>query len=257
MDGETAASAGANIARPRRRASVSGVIGEILITIGVVVMLYVVWQLWIGDLIYGSQGNAQGASLSEQWDASQDSLPVPVPTATASGKPVWEPVVLAEPADTVVFGTMQVPRFGPNYNIEMAGGVTRPGTLDKTRIGHYPGTGMPGEVGNAAFAAHRTTWGAPFGAIAELRVGDAIVIEVPEGWYTYRFRTLEYVQPTAVDVLLDVPQAPGVPPGERYLTLTSCSPKFSLAERIVAYAVYDSFQPRAEGAPDSLTEAAA
>lgn len=227
-----------------------------LITIGVVVMLYVVWQLWVGDLLYGAQGNAEGAAITQQWEQEKDALPAPTPvaTATAEADPEWEPVVLPEPADTVVFGTMRIPRFGPDYNIEMAGGITRAGTLDKTRIGHYPGTSMPGEIGNAAFAAHRTTWGAPFGPLADLRVGDAIIVEVPEGWYVYRFRTLEYVQPSEVDVLLDVPQAPDVPANDRYITLTSCSPKFSLAERIIAYGVYESFQPRSEGAPEALTE---
>ena len=58
-------------------------------------------------------------------------------------------------------------------------------------------------------------------------------------------------------MLADVPQAPDTPPGERYLTMTSCSPKFSLAERIVGYSVFESFQPRAEGPPASLTEGVA
>ncbi|MFX8907022.1 sortase, partial [Acinetobacter baumannii] len=86
-----------------------------------------------------------------------------------------------------------------------------PRTLDPIGIGHYPDSAMPGEVGNFALAAHRTTFGKPFNRIADLRAGDAIVVETPDGWYTYRFRTLEYVKPNAVDVLLDVPQKPDVP----------------------------------------------
>ena len=74
---------------------------------------------------------------------------------------------------------------------------------------------MPGEAGNFAVAAHRTTWGKPFNRIAELHVDDAIVIETPDGWYTYRFRTLEYVTPDEVEVLLPVPQAMDVPAGDR------------------------------------------
>ena len=66
---------------------------------------------------------------------------------------------------------------------------------------------MPGEVGNFAVAAHRTTYGKPFNRIAELHVNDAIVVETADGWYTYRFRTLEYVTPDEVEVLLPVPQA--------------------------------------------------
>lgn len=245
---------------PRRRASVTGVLGEILITVGVVVMLYVVWQLWIGDLIYGAENNAKGTALSEQWQAagSDETQPQPLPEATADpeqpASPVFEPVVVPEPADTEVFAVMKIPRFGPEYAVQMAGGVTRPGTLDPIGIGHYPGTKMPGEVGNFALAAHRTTFGKPFADIANLHVGDAIVVQTEGGWYTYTFRTLEYVTPDQVDVLLDVPQAPDTPAGERYLTMTSCSPKFSLAERIVGYSVFESFQPTSEGPPASLTD---
>jgi sortase A len=124
--------------------------------------------------------------------------------------------------------------------------------LNPIGIGHYPGTAMPGGVGNAAFAAHRTTWGAPFGPIADLRLGDSIYIETPEGWYLYKFRSLEYVLPTGVGVIEPVPQLPGVAPTERYITLTSCNPLYSAAERIVAYGVYETWYPRDQGAPEEI-----
>jgi len=264
VDGGVAAAQETGSRRVGRGTSFTGVLGEILITLGVVVMLYVVWQMWIGDIIYAAQNNAVGQELSEEWDTSGEAPPVsdaaatPEPTPSATPEPAApEPVVLAEPADTEVFGIMRIPRLGPNYATPIAGGVTREGTLDHIGIGHYPGTEMPGQVGNVALAAHRTTFGAPFKRIAELHVGDAIVIETPVGWYTYRFRTLEYVQPSEVDVLADVPQAPDTPPAERYLTMTSCSPMFSLAERIVGYSVFESFRLRADGPPASLTEAVA
>jgi sortase A len=119
---------------------------------------------------------------------------------------------------------------------------------------------MPGEIGNFALAAHRTTYGAPFANIAELRVGDRIYVETRDGWYVYAFRNLEYVWPTAVQVLEPVPQAPQVEATERYLTLTSCNPRFSAAERIIAYAVFETWYPREEGPPAEiagLTEASA
>ena len=68
-----------------------------------------------------------------------------------------EPVILPEPADAEVFGIMRIPRFGADYQVPMAGGVSRARTLDPIGIGHYPGTKMPGEIGNFAVAAHRTT----------------------------------------------------------------------------------------------------
>ena len=247
--------------RPRRRTSVIGVLGEILITVGVVTLLYVAWQLWLGDVIYGLQRNASARELSEQWEKE---YAAPAPTATPqlgeSAPPVppvpltAEPVVLPEPADAEVFGTMYIPRFGADYARMIAGGVTRENTLDDIGIGHYPGTKMPGEVGNFAVAAHRTTFSAPFNRIADLRLGDAIVVETPDGWYTYRFRTLEYVTPTEVEVLLPVPQVPDAQADERYITLTSCSPMLSMAERIVAYGVFESFTPRTSGPPTALTD---
>ena len=241
-------------ARPRRRTSVVGVLGELLITAGVIVLLYVVWQLWLGDVIYGAERNATGQELSQEW--AQQAAPAPLPTDAAEPDPetpvTAEQVVLPEPADAEVFGVMRIPRFGSDYAMPMAGGVSRARTLDPIGIGHYPGTPMPGQPGNFAVAAHRTTFGKPFNRIADLKVGDAIVVETQDGWYTYRFRTLEYVTPNEVEVLLPVPQAMDVPAGTPYITLTSCSPMYSLAERIVAYGVFESFTPRSAGEPASL-----
>ncbi|KRA26067.1 sortase [Microbacterium sp. Root61] len=239
--------------RPRRKASFFGVVGEILITAGVITLLYVTWQLWIGDVIYGAERNAEGASLSEQWES--DYLTAPEPTAAPDPEPATaEPVILPQPEDAQIFATMRIPRFGADYNVPIAGGVTRARTLDTIGIGHYPGAQMPGEVGNFALAAHRTTWGKPFNRIADLHVGDAIIVETEAGWYTYRYRTLEYVTPTQVEVLLPVPEQPGVPAGGKYITLTSCSPMFAMTERIVAYGLFESFTPRTSGPPTSLTE---
>lgn len=239
--------------RPRSRATFTSVLGELLLTAGVLVMLFVAWQMWIGDLIISAQHNAEGAAVSQEW--ANAPAPEPPPLIVDGDNAYYEPPILPHPAEGEEFARMLIPRFGADYNVAIAGGTTRAVTLDHIGIGLYTQSKMPGEVGNFALAGHRTTWGMPFKQIDTLRLDDAIVIETPGGWYTYRFRTLEYVQPTEVDVLLDVPQMPGVTTGERYITLTACSPLYSLAERIVAYGVFEGFQPRAEGAPDSLTAA--
>ncbi|MBD3750908.1 MAG: class E sortase [Micrococcales bacterium] len=248
-------------AKRRRRVSVLGVIGELLITLGVLAFLYVGWQLWLGDVIQGAQKNAAGSELSQQW-ARVTETASPTPDASASPDPtattetdVTIPI-LGQPDDAQAFAIMRVPRWGPDYSVTIAGGVTRARTLDPIGIGHYPGTQMPGETGNFAVAGHRTTYGKPFSDIETLRIGDAIVVETEAGWYTYRFRTLEYVKPTETSVLDAVPQM-DVAAGDAYITMTSCSPRWSMTERIVAYGVFESFTPREAGPPASLTEGVA
>ncbi|WP_345751703.1 class E sortase [Microbacterium rhizophilus] len=242
--------------RPRGNATFASVLGEILVTLGIVILMYVLWQIWIGDVIYSSQHNAQAAEQSREWAQVEPAGPAPTPTVDPeAGTPWYEPPEMPQAADTEKFAVMRVPRWGDDYAVNIAGGVTRSGTLDHIGIGHYLDTEMPGEVGNFGLAAHRTTFGAPFASLQTLRVGDPIVVETKDGWYTYRFRTLEYVHPSAYEVLADVPQAPDVPRGERYITLTSCSPKYAMTERLVGYGVFESYLPRSTGeTPPALTE---
>lgn len=239
--------------RPRSRATFTSVLGELLLTAGVVVLLFVAWQMWIGDIIISAQKNDEGAQMSQQL-AEAPAPELPPLVEAEDGTTYYEPVIPAPPADAQWFAQMHVPRFGSEYNVGIYGGTSRARTLDDLGIGVYSDSKMPGEVGNFAMAGHRTTWGKPFNQLDKLQLGDAIVVETPDGWFTYRFRTLEYVKPSQTEVLLDVPQMPGVETGERYITLTACSPLYSLAERIVAYGVFESFQPRAEGPPAALTD---
>lgn len=255
-----ASGAGAS-GQPPRRASVLGVVGEILITVGVVALLYVVWQMWIGDIIIGAEKQAEAGALSESWTRSAAAAPSPDPSAPAEGADgagadgadAAIPVA-AEPAHGEALAVMSIPRFGSNWQFTVSEGTTRADILDQGHVGHYDGTAMPGALGNTVYAAHRWTSGDPFGPIDTLVIGDPIVIQTPDGWYTYRFRTLEYVQDTQVEVLLPVPQQVGVAADARYLTLTSCAPKYNMLERIIAYAIFEDFTPTADGPPASLTE---
>ena len=239
--------------RPRSRATFASVLGELLLTAGVLVLLFVAWQMWIGDIIISAQKNDEGAAISEEWARGPAPEPPPL-VETDDGATYYEPVIPKVPADAEQLGQMHIPRFGAGYNYGIYGGTSRARTLDQKGIGVYTDSKMPGEVGNFSMAGHRTTWGKPFNQLDKLQLNDAIVVETPDGWFTYRFRTLEYVKPSQTDVLADVPQMPEQQTGERYITLTACSPLYSLAERIVAYGVFESFQPRAEGPPAALTD---
>lgn len=232
-------------AKKRPRVSVIGVIGELFITAGVLVLLFLGWQLWLNDLLVGKQQNTQASQLSQTWgkiEAAPASDHRPDPGA---------PVVAVAPGNAVQFANLIVPRFGADYRRPIAEGIGTGDVLD-VGIGHYPGTAMPGAVGNVALAAHRTTYGAPFSNIADLQVGDSIYIETQDGWYRYVFRSLEYVPPTGVGVLDAVPQVPSATPTDRLLTMTSCNPKFSAAERFIAYSVFDTWYPRAGGPPPEI-----
>jgi sortase A len=160
--------------------------------------------------------------------------------------------VAAAPKNAVQFAVMYVPRFGSDYARSISEGVGTTDVLDKNGIGRYPGTQMPGAVGNFAVAAHRTTHGAPFKQLATLQVGDKIYVQTKDGYYTYDFRGLEYVRPSGVGVLDPVPQEAGTAPTDRVLTMTSCNPMFSADERIIAYSVLESWQPTSVGPPPAI-----
>ena len=233
--------------RARRRSMVVGVIGEVFVTGGVVVLLFLGWQLWFNNLVLSNSQQVEAVELQQSWDKGEGVAATPLERADPG-----EPLVTAVPANAVNFGTLIVPRFGADYTRPIAEGVGLEDVLNKRGVGHYPGTQMPGEIGNFALAAHRTGWGSPFLDVNKLQLGDSIYIETEDGWYRYVFRSLEYVSPTGVGVLDPVPQESGATPTDRIITLTSCNPLNSVSERIIAYGVYDTWYPRAEGAPPEI-----
>ncbi|MET3769229.1 sortase A [Marisediminicola sp. UYEF4] len=230
----------------RARISIVGVIGEILITAGVFVFLFLGWQLWLNDIVVGNEQRDDAIAFSRELGSA---APPAAPLDPDSN--FGEPVVSPASAETVAFANIYIPRFGDDYVRTVAEGVSASNVL-RTGVGHYPGTQMPGEVGNFAVAAHRTTYGAPFNRIAELTVGDRIYVQTSDGWYTYVFRSLEYVLPSAIEVLEPVPHAPGMAANDRIITLTSCNPMLSAAERIIAYGVFEEWQPGSAGPPEEL-----
>ena len=85
--------------RPRSRATFTGVLGELLLTAGVLVLLFVAWQMWIGDIIISAQKNEEGAAVSAQL-AQAEAPELPPLVATDDGTTTYEPVIPAAPADT-------------------------------------------------------------------------------------------------------------------------------------------------------------
>jgi sortase A len=240
--------------------TVLGVLGELLITASVLVLLFLGWQLWWNDMIMANSQSDAASQISQDWIAQTTSTPDPVPSGdpaapSAAPAPVdfGAPVVAAVPANAQAFAVLYVPRFGADYNRTIAEG-TGHDVLNSNRlgIGHYAGTQMPGEIGNFAVAAHRSAFGGGMHLINELQLGDAIYVQTADGYYTYRYRDTEYVAPSQVQVLASVPNHPDGNPVDRIITLTSCNPLYSTAERIIAYGMLESWQPLSAGAPAEL-----
>ena len=247
--------------KPRRPVSVVGVLGELLITAGVIVLLFLGWQLWFNDIISENQQSNQASGLAQSWAlpaAADTATPTPSKTAKPHTEPsTAKPVVGKAPGNAEKFGVLMVPRWGKDWERPIAEGIGVADVLNTIGVGHYPGTQMPGAVGNFAIAAHRLAYGHGFRDVNKLRVGDHIYVETKDGWYSYVFRSLEYVLPTGVGVIDPVPQEPGVKPKDRLITLTTCNPFYSTAERMVAYGVFDGWYPRADGPPTEIASAVA
>ena len=231
-------------------------------TAGVLMLLFLAWQLWWNDAISASSQSKAANEASRELSAasatpSTPAQPSPTASETVAPTPIapapLDPPVLGPVENGEAFGVMFVPRFGENSQRQIAGGV---GTdvLNSMRlgVGHYPGTAMPGDLGNFAIAAHRSAYGGGMYEINQLRLGDAIYVQTEQGWYTYRFRNLEYVTADQIAVLNPVPQTDVSANGSRIITLTSCNPLYSTAERIIAYGVLESFQPADAGPPAEI-----
>lgn len=245
----TAASAPPRSRRARRRsANAIGIAGEILVTIGVLILLFLAWQLWFNNVVSTASQEGVADDLSEQWEAAP-----PTPAATTEPQNPGDPVVMSAPAANKAFANLIIPRLGADFKRPIAEGVGK-AVLDSVKLGmgHYTQSQLPGEVGNFALASHRSAYGGAFHNIHQLVVGDSIYVETADGWYRYVFRDLEYVKASGVGVILPVPQNASVSATERLITLTTCNPFYSSAERIVAYGVFDTWYPRAGGAPSEI-----
>jgi sortase A len=210
----------------------------------VLVLLYLGWQFGLNELIMGAQQRDLAIAAAERW---QENVPAPEPSDAPA-----EPMVRPEPgAVGEIFANIIIPRFGQDYIRPVAQGVGLKAVLNTVGVGHYPGTHMPGEVGNFALAAHRTSYGRPFNLLAELRDGDRVWIETADGWYEYAYLSQRVIKPTEVEVIDALP--PGLTEADRYITLTTCHPMWSAKERLIAHGVLSDFHPRAGGVPAEIS----
>ena len=238
---------------PRRRGdgwrTAARGLGQLLITLGIVILLFVVYELWGTSIYTRDQQHRLEDQIHHGWSGSTPDIT----TVNVKEVPIGSGIAV-----------LRIPRFGRGYHMVIVEGTNYE---DLTKgPGHYPGTALPGQIGNFAVAGHRTTYLAPFNRIDTLRRGDAIVIETKSRWLVYRVQDIpaghgypripyqEIVDPSDVKVAYAVPDQPDPlkKPTLRLLTFTSCNPKYSAAQRIVVHAELVSNQPKSAGPPAAL-----
>lgn len=206
-------------------------IGLALITLGVIVLLFVVYQLFGTNL---TEARNQ-TSLAHQFNAAIRSSPATTSTTTAATTPTS--VAPTRPVAAPVDALPSVPPGGAiEHLVIKAIGVDKyvvEGTDEadlRRGPGHYTGTAYPGQVGNTAIAGHRTTYGAPFFELNELKVGDPIELT------DLNDRTWVYVVSHAPIVVSPDDVSVLDPTSFPQLTLTTCNPRFSATSRLVVFA---------------------
>jgi sortase A len=222
--------------------------GQFLITAGIVILLFVVYELWITGLYTKHWQSSHLKQLEQSWAPGHDGFEISKVDPKLGHVPLGSGIAI-----------LRIPRFGHGYHMVIVEGT---GTSDLEKgPGHYPGTAYPGQVGNFAVAGHRTTYLHPFYNLNELRRGDAIVLETKTMWFTYRVQDTpetkgyprvphqEIVSPTDVAVAYPVPDQsdPEAKPSLKMLTFTTCNPRYSAAQRLVVHAILTQALKRGPG----------
>jgi sortase A len=209
-------------------------LGAVLTGAGVLILLFVAYQLW-GTGLYTSR--QQGSLRSEFNDKLKAAAAAPSTTSTTV-----DPANLPPPPPSgESVATIRIPKIGVDKLVVQGVGLA---DLRKAP-GHYPETPMPGEQGNAAIAGHRTTYGAPFNRLDELAPGDEILVTTLKGSFTYTVTGSKVVKPSQVEVLNATPSPT--------LTLTTCNPKYSAKERLIVSASLAPGQKATAPTPTATT----
>ncbi|WTL50776.1 class E sortase [Streptomyces sp. NBC_01497] len=216
---------------------VSRAVGELFITFGVLMLLFVTYQLWWTNVRADNFANNEASKIQSTWKSNKG------PAAGAF-----------EPGQG--FAIIHIPKL--DVVAPIAQGVSKEKVLDHGEVGHYSEgglkTAMPEDkTGNFALAGHRNTHGEPFRYINQLVPGDKVVVETQDEYYTYEMtRTLPQTSPSNVGVISPIPQGSGFTTPGRYITLTTCTPEFTSTYRLIVWGKMVSEQPRSQGLPAAL-----
>ncbi|WP_254792806.1 class E sortase, partial [Streptomyces sp. CC77] len=216
----------------------SRAVGEIFITFGVLMLLFVVYQLVWTNVQAGMEVDEAKSRITEDWAKGGSDAP----KAFEAGEG---------------FAILHIPKL--DVAVPVAEGIDKEKVLDKGLVGHYAEgalkTAMPADKeGNFAVAGHRNTHGEPFRYINQLKPGDPIVVETRDTYYVYEMASiLPQTPPSNISVLKPIPDGSGFKEPGRYITLTTCTPEFTSTYRMIVWGKMVEERPRAEGEPKALT----
>jgi sortase A len=214
--------------------------GELLITAGLVVLLFAGYQLFWTNVEAQVATDRVTDQIRADWDLVQ-------PNGDGS------PSVSIPPFDQGRgFAFLRIPRLGSDFSVPVVQGIDDRSL--KKGVGHYPETALPGAVGNFAVAGHRATNGEPFRDLDLVRPGDPLVVETAQTWYVYRVSETKIVEPTRVSVLLPVPEEPGVAASQALITLTTCHPRWASYQRLIVHGELVETLQKPGGPPTALTD---
>jgi sortase A len=191
-----------------------------------VLLLFTAYQIWGTSFQESHTQSALRTQLQQETNSeairhalAEEAALTKLPT----GPPVTAPRTNAPPEGDPI-GYVRIPRIGINQVV-----VEGTNTPDLRKgPGHYIGTPLPGQSGNAAVAGHRTTYGHPFYNLDSVKVGDPIVVTTLQGIFVYDASKSLVVSPSNTDVIKNVLA--------NWITLTTCNPRFSASSRLIVQA---------------------
>ncbi|MEU0524816.1 class E sortase [Streptomyces niveus] len=213
----------------------SRAVGEIFISLGVLMLLFVTYQLWWTNIQADLYAGKETDKIQDGWAKGRQ------PGAFEPGQG---------------FAIMHIPKL--DVVVPIAEGIDKAKVLDRGMVGHYSEgrlkTAMPSDKqGNFAVAGHRNTHGEPFRYINRLEPGDKIVVETQDSYFTYDMASiLPQTAPSNVGVIGPVPPGSGFEEPGRYITLTTCTPEFTSTYRMIVWGKMVEERPRGKGKPDAL-----
>ncbi|MEV6051521.1 class E sortase [Streptomyces sp. NPDC052107] len=206
--------------RPGRIATAVSVLGELLITAGLLLALFVVYSLWWTNVIADRKADKQAEKVRQHWVHATDSGPGALDTKDG-------------------IGFLHVPAMKNGEVLVEKGTGTN--VLNDGVAGYYTdpvkaALPMTGKDGNFTLAAHRDGHGAKFHNIDKLKKGDPIVFETRDDWYVYKvYSILPETSKYNVKVIDQVPKESGKKKPGHYITLTTCTPVYTSEYRYVVW----------------------